>query len=249
MSSLDRTLEWLLDVLRVPRQPRPPASDQHVLRVFRAAPNFWRYKLVVWTVKQSAALIGLVYGFATATFFAERMPSQTVAQLIYAFEYLGWLTFIVQLPLSFAVLKLDFDMRWYILTDRSMHLRDGVLRLKEKTITYANVQNISIRQNPLQRLLSIADVSVRTAGGGESMKDQEPGGSGGMHEAKFHGVDNAEEVRDAIRERVRLHRDAGLGDHDDIVRLPASATSGEAVVAARNVLAEVRALRTSFSPD
>jgi membrane protein YdbS with pleckstrin-like domain len=241
----ERALTWLLGVLRVPPEPRPPSSDQHVLRVFRAAPNFWRYKLLLWVLAQCGALAGLFFGFGFADVIAGRIP-HTIATLIYALEYLAWLTFIVQLPFSFALLKLDFDMRWYILTDRSMHLREGTLHMTEKTITYANVQNISIRQNPLQRILGIADVNVRTAGGGESVPGAEPG-AGSMHEARFHGVDNAVEIRDAIRERVRLYKDSGLGDHDDVALPLARTTSADAVMAARDVLAEVHALRCALT--
>ena len=214
-----------------------------MLRVFRAAPNFWRYKLALWLLTQVAAVVGLVVGFGFAELIAARMPSQTVAFLAMALEYLAWLAFIIQLPFGYALQRLDFSMRWYMLTDRSMHLREGTLRLNEKTITFANVQNITIRQNPLQRLLGIADVHVRTAGGGESTFD-ERGGEGGMHEARFHGVDNAEEIRDAIRERVRLFRDAGLGDTDDTHHVTAPAT---ALSAAREVLAEVWALRETVT--
>ena len=76
-------------------------------------------------------------------------------------------------------------------------------------MTFANIQQISIRQNPVQRLLGIADVQVRTAGGGSS-----GGGSGhemgeSMHEAFFRGVDNAEEIRSAIASAVFLERSHG----------------------------------------
>ena len=241
----ERFKGWLLRFIKVPAQPRPPASDQHILRVFRAAPNFWRYKLVLWLLKQVAAVCGLVIGLGFVRVFAASAPFHALSLLLFALEYIAWLTFLIQLPLGYALLRLDFDMRWYVLTDRSMHLREGTLRLTEKTITFANVQNISVRQNPLQRLLGIADVHVRTAGGGGGSGDPHHQ-SGGMHEAKFHGVDNPEEIRDAIRERVRLHKDAGLGDTDDTEHL-LPATSPDAVLAARDVLAEVRALRTALS--
>ena len=241
----ERFKAWLLRVIRVPAQPRPPASDRHILRVFRAAPNFWRYKLVLWLLKQFAAVCGLVVGLGFVRLFAASTPFTTLSLLLFALEYIAWLTFVIQLPVGYALLRLDFDMRWYVLTDRSMHLREGTLRLTEKTITFANVQNISVRQNPLQRLLGLADVHVRTAGGGGSSADPHSQ-SGGMHEAKFHGVDNPEEIRDAIRERVRLHRDAGLGDTDDPEHVLTVAPPN-AVLAARDVLAEVRALRTAFA--
>jgi uncharacterized membrane protein YdbT with pleckstrin-like domain len=241
----ERFKAWLLRVIRVPAQPRPPASDRHILRVFRAAPNFWRYKLVLWLLKQFAAVCGLVFGLGFVRLFAASTPFTTLSLLLFALEYIAWLTFLIQLPVGYALLRLDFDMRWYVLTDRSMHLREGTLRLTEKTITFANVQNISVRQNPLQRLLGLADVHVRTAGGGGSSADPHSQ-SGGMHEAKFHGVDNPEEIRDAIRERVRLHRDAGLGDTDDPEHVLSEAPAN-ALLAARDVLAEVRALRTTLA--
>jgi uncharacterized membrane protein YdbT with pleckstrin-like domain len=234
---------WLLRVIKVPAQPRPPASDQHIRRVFRAAPNFWRYKLVLWLLKQTAAVCGLVFGLGFVRVFASATPFHVLSVLLFALEYIAWVTFLVQLPLGYALLRLDFDMRWYVLTDRSMHLREGTLRLTEKTITFANVQNITVRQNPLQRLLGLADVQVRTAGGGGSSADPHSQ-SGGMHEARFHGVNNPEEIRDAIRERVRLHRDAGLGDTDDPEHLPVETSN--AVLAARDVLTEVRALNAAL---
>jgi membrane protein YdbS with pleckstrin-like domain len=243
----ERFMNWLLRVIRVPPEPRPPASDRHVLRVFRAAPNFWRYKLALWLLKQAAALCGLVIGFTFVGLLEADTRFRTLGVILLGFEYLAWLIYLVQLPIGYALLRLDFDMRWYVLTDRSMHLREGTIRLNEKTITFANVQNITVQQNPLQRLLGIADVHVRTAGGGSSAGDPRHASSE-MHEARFHGVDNPDEIRDAIRERVRLYRDAGLGDTDDPEHLLPAAPAN-ALVAARDVLAEVRALRAAIVPQ
>lgn len=234
---------WLLRMLKVPERPRPPAGS-HVLRTFRAAPNYFRYRVLVWAMGQCGALIGLFWGLRFAAFASAAVPFAWLSTLITVGELLALATFIGQLPLSYALLRLDFDMRWYLLTDRSLHIREGTVRLNEKSITFANIQNISIHQNPLQRLLGISDVRVRTAGGGESGAGTPE--SGGMHEAIFHGVDNAEGIRDAVRERVRLHRDAGLGDTDDPEFHPPLVGSGDAVLAARAVLREVRALRAVF---
>lgn len=237
---------WLLRTLRVPPEPRPPAGERHVLRIFRAAPNYWRYKVVLWAGKQLGALVGVIGGLIFANTVLSNIAVESVQYLVMAGELLAISIFIVQLPLSFALLRLDFDMRWYILTDRSMHIREGTLHLHEKTITFANIQNISIAQNPLQRLLGLYDVNVRTAGGGEAKPTERHGSFGGMHEAIFHGVNNAEEIRDAIRERIRLQRDAGLGDTDDDASVEARPVASDAVLAAQDVLAEVRALRAAF---
>ena len=58
-----------------------------------------------------------------------------------------------------------------------------------------------------------------------------------MHVAYFRGVDNADEIRDLLREGVRLQRDAGLGDPDE----PAPDTDVHAAMT--ELLAEARALR------
>ena len=142
-------------------------------------------------------------------------------------------------------------MRWYIVTDRSMRIREGITSIREMTMTYANVQNLTIRQGPLQRLLRISDLRVRTAGGGsdeEGEDNEEKGGS--MHIGYFRGVEDAHEIRDSILTRLKQLNDAGLGDPDDDRLAPAPATASvgaEVLGAARDLLGEARALRHSLS--
>ena len=71
---------------------------------------------------------------------------------------------IVQRLFALALVRLDFEKRWYLVTNRSLRVREGVVKLREMTITFANIQNISISQGPIQRLLGIADLRVDTAG-------------------------------------------------------------------------------------
>ena len=244
---------WLLRVLRVPPEPKVPEGGR-VLRVFRAAPNYFRYRLVGWALTQLFALAGLVGGLLFASQVIRTADNEWVTLVLTVVETFAWIGFAAQVGFSLAVLKLDFDMRWYILSDRSLRIREGILSVREKTLTFANIQQISIRQNPLQRLMKIADVQVTTAGGGSAGH----GGQGGqvgesMHEAYFRGVANAEEIRTAIRERVRLYRDAGLGDPDEPAPLaaPDAASQGggpDVLAAAHELRDEVRALRRALSP-
>jgi len=235
---------WLLRVLRVPPEPKPPEGGR-VIRVFRAAPNYLRMKLVLWGLKQLVALAGLVAGLVFVNTVLSQVSNPWARFGITAAEVLAWTFFLAQLPFSLAVLWLDFDMRWYILSDRSLRIREGILSVREKTLTFANIQQISLRQNPLQRLLGIHDVQVSTAGGGggggkhggESMSES-------MHEAYFRGVDNAEEIRNAVKERVRMHRDAGLGDPDE----PAPLAAPDVRAAALELRDEMRALRRAMMP-
>ncbi len=188
--------------------------------------------------------------------FTERMPPW-VMTLIEVGELLGIAFFLVQLPFTFAAVRMDWELRWYIVTDRSLRIRAGLWSLQESTMSFANLQQVEVTQGPLQRLLGIADVRVQSAGGGGGAhgKGQEMADS--LHTGVFHGVDNAQEIRDLILDRLRHFRQAGLGDPDDAhasapagtasAVAPATADGSDAVAAAHELLAEARALRASVS--
>ncbi len=237
----------VLRLLRVPPEPEPPAGER--LRVFRAGRNFYKYKVVLWTLTQLGAIVGAVFGLLMLRTVEISHPA--AALLVRLGEIIGWITLAIQIPFTWAVLKLDYEMRWYIVTDRSLRIREGVASVVEKTMTFRNIQNLSIRQGPIQRALGIADVEVRTAGGGASGPKEGKGKGPGeeLHLATFRGVDNANEIRDVIAERLRLYRDSGLGDPDDAhARHDLRSAPGEAgaIDAARELLAEARALRAAI---
>lgn len=241
-ATADTLRERLLRLLRVPPQPAPPPGDPLLLRTFRAAPNFFRYKVAAWVLKQLGAAAGLLFSYLFLQSFARSVPFGYFGLV----EQVFLLLFVAQLPFSFMLLRLDFEMRWYMLTDRSLRIRHGVVRVSEQTMTFANVQNITVRQNPLQRLFGVYTLAVRAAGGGGGQSDA--GAGSDTREAQFEGIADAEEIRDLIRERIRSYRDAGLGDPDEPpplqpARLPAGDGQGTAEAAADRLLVEMRALR------
>ena len=180
-----------------------------------------------------------------------RMAAQSswVLPLLHFFEYLAILTFLAQIPVSLAIVRLEFELHWYIVTDRSLRIRTGVLSLQESTMSFANLQQVEVKQGPLQRLLGLADVHVQSAGGGD--RDPRHGRAGdSLHTGIFHSVDNATEIRDLILARLRQFRQAGLGDPEDhhdhpAVMPPASPT--DALAATQEILTEARALRQALS--
>lgn len=236
--------ETVLRVLRVPPTPAPPPGSPP--RVFRAAPNFFTLRLIRWALTQVLAIAGIAFAIYGFSFAAEQVP-RTVRTLVHAGEIFAIAALLFEVVLGWTIVRLDYELRWYMLSDRAIRIREGIATVREKTIALANIQNISIRQGPLQRLLGIADVEVRTAGGGGG-SDGGPHGKGKsgaepMHMAYFRGVDNAPEIRDLLREAVRQHRDAGLGDPDEGQRQE----PGDALAAARELLEEARALRVATS--
>ncbi|HYW08080.1 MAG TPA: PH domain-containing protein [Longimicrobium sp.] len=246
----DALKAWLLRVLRVPPEPSAPEGGR-IIRVFRAAPNYFRMKLILWGLTQLAALAGLVAGLLFIRSVMDELPHPWLRLGLVTVEAIAWGTFLAQLPFSLAVLRLDFEMRWYILSDRSLRIREGILSVREKTLTFANIQQVTIQQNPLQRLLGISDVKVSTAGGGAGGGQHGGEGTGeSMHEACFRGVGNAAEIRTAIRERVRLHQDSGLGNPDEpaLPSRTAALPASEIRAAAVELRDEIRALRRAMTP-
>ncbi len=250
----DGALERLLiRVLRVPPRPEPPSGSPGSIRVFNAARGFYRYRLASWVVRQVGTAIGLVIGLVALRTVDLDIPLVSFG-LIDVIEVIGIISFLAQLPITYAMIGLDYRYRWYMVSDTSLRIREGLLRIREQTMTYANIQNLSIQQGPVQRLFGISDLRVRTAGGG-----QQEGGSrhegpetANMHLGYFRGVDNATEIRDLIMDRMRGLRDSGLGDPDEGARqrppgFTISTESVELQAAARELLAEARRLRSSFN--
>ena len=183
-----------------------------------------------------------------------RVP-QKVFFWLWLFKGIGVMVYLGQLALTYTLVRLDYEMRWYVVTDRSLRIRSGVWRIQEMTMSFANLQQVMVSQGPLQRLLGIADVRVQSAGGGGGG----PGESGHgqtdtLHTGVFHGVENALEVRDLILVRLRQFRETGLGDPDEAAirgKAPPTApevgrgaeVSADAIAAARDVLQEARELR------
>lgn len=274
-----------LRVLRVPHEPESPWGAPGSVRVFRAGRNYFRLRLWLWRLRQGFVLA--VFLVSVAAFhgglhtlqsvirepgrqiIVQGGPNQeqlrslatTFPPYVHAggilIEVLAFAAFIAQIPIGYALLRLDFEQRWYIVTDRSLRLRMGVMVVREMTMSFANIQQVSVTQGPLQRLLRLADVRVESAGGSQAPR----GGHGGvakpsLHTGIFHAVDNAEQVRDLIVERLRVFRDSGLGEREPqesstsvdqappSSRVESKVQQDAAVVAALELLNEARALRS-----
>jgi membrane protein YdbS with pleckstrin-like domain len=258
---IDALKAAMLRLFKVPPEPSLPAGSAGTARVFRASKRYLQLKLVGWGVGQLMTLIGLVAAVVALDLIAAGRLDvfQNVPHRAIIFRFLGWAevfgvaTFLAQLPLSVVPVILDWEMRWYMVTDRSLRIREGVWRVDELTMTFANVQEVSIRQGPVERLFGISNLRVRTAGGGGGRPGQQEAESEERsgHVGYFRGVDNAPVIRDLILERLKRLRDAGLGDPDQASVDGGKAADGPApdpLGAARELLGEAHALRRAVAP-
>lgn len=222
-------------VLAVPPAPDAPPGDEGATRVFRASIRYYHYRLFTWAARQALVIAAL---FSVAATLSEIGLSELVSTV-------GLPLLLIELVVSYAAVRLDYEKRWYLVTNRSLRIREGVMRVSEITISFANIQNVAISQGPIQRMLGISDLRVDTAGGSGMIA------FGGQteaitHTAFFRGVDNAERIRGLIQDQLRGHKDAGLGDPDDAhPSVPAPAGDDPVLAALRQIRAAARELHAT----
>ena len=232
-------------VLRIPADPDPPPGDEASTKIYRAANNYYKYLLILWAISSFATIV--------PTLIAEIvvLAAAAVSELSPWFALIPTFVLFLMIIISvvhLAVVRLNYEKRWYIVTDRSLRVREGVIGVREMTVTFANIQNISISQGPIQRLLSIADLRVDTAGGAGAAGHGHHAAAQQAHVAWFRGVDNAPQVRELIQSRLRQWKDAGLGDHDDHALEVSPSSNVDLLAALREVRAAATALRETAGP-
>jgi membrane protein YdbS with pleckstrin-like domain len=234
-------MHWLhkniLHLMKVPAEPQPPDGSAGSARVFRSGRNYYRWRLALWFSVNVGALIllaAVLFGLAQPI-KAGPPRSQYIAEVLMV---LLVTVFLVSAFFTFLQQRMNYELRWYVVTDRCLRIRSGILNVHEITTTFANIQEVRLASGPLQKLLGLADVEVHSAGGGSRK------GSSDSHVARFEGVDNAPEIRDFILVRLRQYRDSGLGEKDQSRSL---AFSDGSQAAAQTVLTEARALRAALA--
>ena len=212
-----------------------------------AADNYYKYLLVVWAISSFATILPTLIATIACLAAAATSNLSPFFALIPAFLLV---IMIIVSVIHLAIVRLNYEKRWYIVTDRSLRVREGVIGVQEMTVTFANIQNISISQGPIQRLLGIADLRVDTAGGAGAASHSHYAAAQTAHVAWFRGIDNAPHVRELMQTRLRQWKDAGLGDHDDHSPDISAPRDAAMLAALRDVRAAATALREAVArPD
>ena len=225
---------WVLGLLSVPPAPEQPDGSPDSIRVFHAGDNFYKWSLLEWGLKTVVFILPLAVATLGVARGMEQAPAwgqTTLTLLLIAI----WTAYAVTTIVTLLARRLNYLLRWYIVTDRSLRIRSGVFQVNELTMTYGNIQEIRVTAGPIQHLLGLADVEVQAAGGGGGDPRQRRNG----HTGRFEGLSNADAIRDLIVERLRQYRDSGLGE----AQHSAPATAASELAAATALLDEARRLR------
>ena len=194
---------------RVPdRPPTLPAISGESITAFQPDVGFVRYLLVPFWIGLML-FDGMVFVGWLAIMIASPLWGMilVVPALIIA---------IVPDIIAYLAIHLRFDTTWYVMSDRSLRIRRGIWVIHETTLTFENVQNVTVRQGPLQRYFGIANLLVETAGGGQPQPGSQGMQTTASHRGLIEGVANAQRIRDLIMMRLRLSRTTGLGDELDV---------------------------------
>lgn len=233
----------LLEFFHAPKEPpEAPAGDHDSLQIFRASRHFLNYQLMfLFAGLLVSALVILIVGIVTTVY------NPPIGLLVLFLLAILWL---LACFAGYVSIRLEYDMRYYIITDRSLRIRKGVWTILEQTLTFVNIQNISIEQGPIQRAFGISTLVVETAGGG-GMVTQEGQSITNYHRATLQGLEQAEAFRDLILNYLRqLPNYSGLGSPDDALGESGTSKSTrgftqEEVQALKEILTEIKSLRST----
>jgi len=228
---------WVLTFLAVPMAPEIPDGSAASVRVFRAGDRYYAWLVFTWASRCVAVFIGLMIASVAFAPILRQAPRWGQFALSAGLAVV-WSFFVAITVITFLARRLNFRLRWYIVTDRSLRIRRGVFAVEELTMTYRNIQEIRVTAGPLQHALGLATVEVHAAGGGGDAKH-----GGGGHVGRLEGLSNANDIRDLMVERLRQYRDAGLGDAAHVE----PDVDGSALAAAKGLLGEARMLRAALS--
>jgi hypothetical protein len=147
-----QTTEWVYrgiwgvvtNWFRVPAGPPPlPLGAGSNAKSFRPSPGFLRYlKFQFWCLLLAFDIAVLAVSLVLAMRFPVIAPWLIPLALIVA---------VVPDIIAYVAIHLRYDTTWYITTDRSLRIRRGIWEIHETTITFENVQNVSVESGPIER--------------------------------------------------------------------------------------------------
>lgn len=241
---------FLIDLLSLRDTAPPlPVGSRETIAIERAAPGYLRYLYLRWGLSTLAKLGGVALFLGL---MAMETNERETHWFLFALEAFAVLSIVLHAAGSFLLIRLDYELRWYVISDTSLLIREGVWTQKELTLSFQNVQNIRVTQGPVERLFGVSTIQVDTAGGGVAMPQQGQQGSVRPHTGHVRGVAEPHRIRDQMLELLRRQKGQGLGDahehgHEHGDRAGPSNWSPAARAALSEAAAQARRLRAALA--
>ena len=159
------------------------------------------------TYQYLAAMFAMFMQFAGAVAAAIALIAQAKPwSVALAFGVLA-IEFVV-LGVTLVSIRVDYELRHYLVGDRSLRVSMGAMIRREVTLSYANVQNLEVQQGPIERWLGYKSLTISTAGAAQLSTQGE-----NLHQVTLAGLEDADAVRELILGMLKQQRDSGLGEH------------------------------------
>lgn len=217
-------------LLKLNLQPPHLPEGTSLVRQLRPADAWLTYRYLATLLGLSSQLAGAVV-LAVLAVLKLGLAGGALAVLIAMLE-------VAAMGFALVTVRVDYELRHYLVGDRSLRVSLGALTRREVTLSYANVQNLEVSQGPVERVFGFKTLTVSTAGAGAVYSGSTDSSS---HEAKLVGLVDAEAVRELILGMLRGQRDAGLGE-------PQQQPAGLELTALREVRDAARRLQRALAP-
>lgn len=197
----------VVPLLKLRVQPPHLPEGTSLVRHIKPAANWLTLRYLQVLLRQGFGLAGGVVAWTAGVTALAQAGKQQLA-IFFAITLLG--VGLLGVLVALVTTRMDFELRDYLVGDRSLRVRQGAVVQREVTLSFANIQNIEVTQGPLERLFGFKSLTVSTAGGGGG---GEPGqGMGASHHVTLEGLTDAEGLKALMLGMLQQHRDSGLGD-------------------------------------
>jgi membrane protein YdbS with pleckstrin-like domain len=218
-------------LLKLDESPPHLPEGSTLVRELGPSENWLSYRYL-------AALFGLLNQFIGTGIAAVALTTKmgkagwALALLLFAIQA-------ISVGFALVVVRVDYELRHYLVGDRSLRVVHGAWTREEATLSYANVQNIEVTQGPLERVFGFKSLMISTAG-----SDSNPG-QDNSHVIQLVGLEDAEKVKQLIMGMLKNQKDSGLGEVDERAHQVLSTKHLEDILAASKRLQTAARLQVS----
>ncbi|GEM_PF-1756218 len=210
-----------LPLLKLRLEPPHLPEGTTLVRELKPEPQWLTLQYLKVAARSSGPVLGALV-FSTAIMAGMKLNGAwlTLPILLFALASAGF---------GLVAARLDYELRHYLVGDKSLRVSHGAIIHREVTLSYANVQNLEVTAGPLETLFGVKTLTISTAGG-SAIGAQ-------LHSARLEGLKDADGVKRLILGMLKGQKDAGLGE-------PVEAAHSEGLNAA--ALEEVRLAASSL---